>query len=380
MRALIPACHRTNTAQVPSPRFGVPTGVLIIWIATLAGADPIEKTTTKGPVEVSVQLAPTAPVIGDPVTLTLCVTAEKDVELLMPDFGQVLERFAILDFTTADGIDGEGRTVVTQTYELQPPRSGRQSIPPVMIEFVDRRDGAQPAPEGLDAYELLTERLTFEVESVLPDDAAVDLKKIPRLRDRLSLRGAESRSVWPWIVAIAVVAVAAPFVWWLWMAARRRARRRSAYEIALARLQRLLSASVPATDRVDRFFVELSSIVRWYLETRFDLRAPELTTEEFLDTMSQSPDLTRDHQALVREFLRKADLVKFAHFQPDQADIDQSVAAAGRFLDETREDAPMLDQDGVSLASGGDGAPGANTLNGQAAAASAFSSSETGRV
>ena len=62
---------RTNTAQVPSPRFGVPTGVLIIWIATLAGADPIEKTTTKGPVEVSVQLAPTAPVIGDPVTLSL---------------------------------------------------------------------------------------------------------------------------------------------------------------------------------------------------------------------------------------------------------------------------------------------------------------------
>ena len=44
-----------------------------------------------------------------------------------------------------------------------------------MIEFVDRRPGADAAPQGLDAYGLLTERLAFEVESVLPEDAEVDL-------------------------------------------------------------------------------------------------------------------------------------------------------------------------------------------------------------
>ena len=55
--------------------------------------------------------------------------------------------------------------------------------------------------------------------------------------------------------------------------------------------------------------MELSDVVRTYLENRFDMRAPELTTEEFLESVSDSPDLTRDHQTLLRQFLRQADLV-----------------------------------------------------------------------
>ena len=299
-----------------------------------SAAEPLESVTRKGPVEATVVLAPTDPVIGDSVTLTLRVVAEKRVELLMPEFGQALDRFAIIDFSTRDQIDDEGRTVVTQTYELQPPQSGRQSIPPIMVEFVDRRQGAKAAPEGLDAYELLTERLDFEVKSVLPKDAQADLNpplgKLPPLTRSRSWH-------WVWITATVILIIAIPLAWRFWLASRRRARQRSAFEIAMGRLNRLLGSSGDQPQRIDGFFVELSGIVRWYLENRFDLRAPELTTEEFLELMSQSPDLSGDHRPLLRDFLHQADLVKFANLRPSKSDVDESVSATRRFLEETRQ-------------------------------------------
>ena len=118
-----------------------------------------------------------------------------------------------------------------------------------------------------------------------------------------------------------------------YLAWRREARRQSAYEVARRRLDQLLARPRPSGDAVDAFYVELSGIVRGYLENRFELRAPELTTEEFLASAGASPDLTAAHQTLLREFLRQADLVKFARARPSGADIEQSLDAAGSFLD-----------------------------------------------
>ncbi len=41
---------------------------------------------------------------------------------------------------------------------------------------------------------------------------------------------------------------------------------------------------------------------------------------------------------MLREFLRRADLVKFANFVPSEQDTDESVTAARRFLEETRQE------------------------------------------
>ena len=93
---------------------------------------------------------------------------------------------------------------------------------------------------------------------------------------------------------------------------------------------------------MEPFYVELSAIVRRYLEDRFELRAPELTTEEFLEAVAASPDITSDHQQLLRSFLRQADLVKFAHTVPGEGAVEESLRSARRFLEETRENAPLL--------------------------------------
>jgi len=120
-----------------------------------------------------------------------------------------------------------------------------------------------------------------------------------------------------------------------------RARRitESPFVAARRELAELLAAGRPTPDdreRIDAFFVSLSGIVRRYIENRFALRSPELTTEEFLAELQRSPDLLRSHQALLAEFLGVADLVKFARLTPGPSGIDHSVAIAERFLEATR--------------------------------------------
>ena len=75
------------------------------------------------------------------------------------------------------------------------------------------------------------------------------------------------------------------------------------------------------------------------------MRAPELTTEEFLTSIGESPDFSIEHQRLLREFLRQADLVKFAGATPGEDEIGRSIAIARQFLDETRENAPLIDEE-----------------------------------
>ncbi len=298
-------------------------------------AGPIEKTAERGPVKVVVRLDPPAPVIGDAVTLTVEVTAEDGIDLMMPEFGQSLDRFSVREFVPKESVDANGRTVSTQRYVLEPPLSGPQAIPPLLFEFIDRRPGQRPAPEGEESYELVTERIPFEVASVVPASAGSELKP---LRGRLEpLR--ESGPLWPWLLGLAVIAaIAAPFVWRSLAAARARVRRRSAYEVAKSRLDALSSHGRPSDeDAIDDFFVELTALIRRYLEDRFELRAPELTTEEFLSVASASPDLDEEHQRFLQGFLRRADMVKFARFIPSPEDIDAALSAASRFLEDTRE-------------------------------------------
>jgi len=314
---------------------GLAALLLLVPVPCRAG---VEATSESGPVRAVVRLGPDAPRIGDPLRLELEVVAEEGVELLMPEFGEALDRFAVVDFAPAERIDADGRTVSSQIYTLQASRSGPQSIPPLLIEFVDRRPGRKPAPDGEDAYEMLTERLAFKVTSVLSSDASLELKPS---RGELGPLPGPGGPVWPWLLAgVVVVGVAAPFAVRLLAARRARGLQRSAYEVARSELDELLYGPRPSPDdarAIDGFYVTLSGIVRRYLESRFGLHSPEQTTDEFLDGLARSPELERGHRDLLQEFLEGADLVKFAHRIPDLAGLNGSVGLAQRFLEETGE-------------------------------------------
>ena len=87
-----------------------------------------------------------------------------------------------------------------------------------------------------------------------------------------------------------------------------------------------------------RFCSLVSDVLRTYVEERFELRAPERTTEEFMDELHSSHKLHVEHKTLLEDFLSRCDLVKFARFEPTIPELEGLLDSAVRFIDET---APM---------------------------------------
>jgi hypothetical protein len=345
-----PFCQDRLT-ESQSMRLGVFVGVFLGAAACLvelgvtqeqAEDRGLEKTTRLGPVVATLSLSPEKPVIGDLLRLTLRVVAQEGVELLMPEFGEAVSRFQVVDFSPKESINQQGEAVFTQVYKLQSPPSGSHAIPPILIEFVDQRPGEESAPEGMDAYELFTERINFEVQSVVVENVTAGLNPpLGRLEPRQS-EGAKPVSLQGYAIFVVLALVTLGILGWMIVRYKSRVIKKTAYEIARRQLNRLVNQPLVDGETIGVFYVEITTVIRKYLENRFELKAPELTTEEFLSRVGSSAELTNDHKRLLNEFLKHADLVKFAGMTPTEDDIRGMIEKATRFLEETRDNSPLL--------------------------------------
>ena len=108
------------------------------------------------------------------------------------------------------------------------------------------------------------------------------------------------------------------------------------WDEAYARLSELEARGLPLANRLKEYFSELSDIVRRYIEARFAIHAPEMTTEEFLQQARISNHLSDLQKETLKEFLSTCDMVKFARHAPAGEEIRKSFQSARRFVDETK--------------------------------------------
>jgi hypothetical protein len=242
-----------------------------------------------------------------------------------------LGRFRVVAFTRGTDRKPDGSHTEEQTYSLEAPSSGRHRVPPLRLEMTDARDASAPKkPE-----EILTDEVPLEVAPVPAEQASAALRPAAGPLDPdvgrvgpLAIAG----------IALGAVSLAVGAVWAVrrFRTRRRVAAQRSAYDEAVAHLRTLADRGAPGADTADAWFVELSSIVRRYLEQRFEIRAPELTTEEFLQVATARPELSSGHRRLLTSFLESCDRVKFAGYRPDARESIASLEAARGFVEDTR--------------------------------------------
>jgi hypothetical protein len=89
------------------------------------------------------------------------------------------------------------------------------------------------------------------------------------------------------------------------------------------------------------FFTELSLILRTYLENRFNLHAPESTTEELTRSMASDTRLELKEQQTLRNFMTQADLVKFARAGAEQDAMQNAFTTVEDFVEQTKEEPPQ---------------------------------------
>ena len=294
---------------------------------------PLAAETREGPITATVSLSPSAPRLGDALRLSLVVEAAAGIAVDMPAFGDALGRFAITDYAPREEATADGGARFTQHYTLQAPMSGRQRIPRLRIEYVDERD--PDAASARKARELLTDELSFEVASVLPEgEIGAELR--PARAALPALEGPWLQRHWPWLAGALAALAAGTGALVIWLRRTAARARETAYDRATARLDRLRRQGLPDAAALDAWYVELSDIVRRYIEARFGLKAPERTTEEFLAEAGRSAALSPPHKELLSAFLERCDRVKFARYSPGAGESEEALDLARRFLDETR--------------------------------------------
>lgn len=110
---------------------------------------------------------------------------------------------------------------------------------------------------------------------------------------------------------------------------------KAAWEIALEEIRALKIDDLPSKGEVKEYYVRLSGIVRHYLERRFSLSAPEMTTEEFVIHVRASLTLNDQQKNTLKDFLTISDRVKFARGQSSPEEMSGALDVAERLVRET---------------------------------------------
>jgi hypothetical protein len=123
------------------------------------------------------------------------------------------------------------------------------------------------------------------------------------------------------------------------------------HEIALQYLEEARQLIDP--DHAREYCFEVSKIVRRYIEERFNLHAPQFTTEEFLHELAESPEaLLAAHRLLLGNFLQHCDLAKFAGWYYCRPDLEAMHLSAIEFVQQTAAKDPGVDRNPDPTVSG----------------------------
>jgi hypothetical protein len=289
-------------------------------------AKPARSEVQRGPVRVTVEVQPSKANLSDEPLLTLTIDSEEGVAVEKPPFGSTLGGFKIRGLREPLPKIDNGHQVIRQIYTLEPTETGRLRIDPISVAFTDRRSNGDGRK-----HTVATEPITVEITSLLGDKSP----SLGDLRPPAEPIGLPSHwARWLWAI-LPVVAIAVVAGWWL----SRRRRRETAVEAVILSPEQLanmeldaLVASGLALQDIKQFYVELTSIVRRYIERTTGIRAPEQTTEEFLREISRAQTFGSEECSRLRDFLESADLVKFAAYHPRTDDITESVRRARLFV------------------------------------------------
>lgn len=297
----------------------------------------LDKEYQRGPLTAHVRIDKAKITIAQTLLLELEAAIEPGYEVRMPKVDKVLENFGIVDWDNlGDKLDENNNVVRRYQYRLEPFLSGTFPMPAFMFEFYDVN-----SPEDK-KYELTTEPIDIEVTSLLGEQRAE--LKIADIEGVVEMP-AQASFWWVWILCIVTIAVAG--VTWFYI--RRKGTEeiirifKPAHEIAYNRLRDLVKQDLVKAGRIKEFYEKLSDILRHYIEHRFNLRAPERTTEEFLAELPATNVLPQSDQDSLAEFLKHCDLVKFAKYNPTTEQIQRTFDLVKNFIETTKSEEKKID-------------------------------------
>ncbi|MDR0392367.1 MAG: hypothetical protein LBH59_10705 [Planctomycetaceae bacterium] len=282
-----------------------------------------------GLVQARLTVTPPKPRLSDTIILRLEVEADTSVKIDMPEFGDFIGTLKVSEINEDVNSASAKKEKRTLSIKTIPTQAGITPIWTIPITYYNRQSDTQEKKKIIDLQSEF-----IEIDSAVSPDSAT----LEGLGSGYKLLSLENNLFW-WVVAISILVLAILVILLFWIKKRRKTTEQepelSPQQIALMRIAKLVEERLHEVD-VKLFFVELSGVVRWYIEQQTSIRVPELTTEEFLKEISQNhrtKNIIPDEFAKrLKLFLESADMVKFAKFKPTQEEITQGIKYAQVFI------------------------------------------------
>ena len=313
-----------------------------LMVACGAGApSPAAAQELPAPPSLRVAVDTTTTTVGGRLDLTVAVEHAPDAAVQWPD-SLDLAPFEVLGAAVSPTTVTDGRATTTAVLTLAAFELGELEIPSFTVGVT--------SPAGV--TELVTDPFGIAVVSVGLDEG----QDIRDIRGPLSI----PRSMLVtglWVLALALAAAGG---WWLARRARKRAPDegpvsedppRPAHELAHEQLDWLETSGLLGQGRIKEYYIEVSDIIRRYLEGRYAIRALEMTSGEVLEQLDNA-GVSWDVHDRFTAFLAHCDLVKFAKHRPSPTACALIVPDARALVDATP---PPPEPEPEEEGEGGDG-------------------------
>ncbi|OGV58161.1 MAG: hypothetical protein A2283_21385 [Lentisphaerae bacterium RIFOXYA12_FULL_48_11] len=315
-------------------RAGIFTGLLCVSVIFLAtGAkikdNPQPKILTedmsKGSIQVVMTIDPAEIHLDKDAILTLKITSPSEIEVKMPDLEDRLIGFIQNGKLDKEPATHAGKTVYERQLLLSPVISDEYRLSPFPVTYVDK--SKTPAETSW----FPSKPVNFDIAPVIRGNVEKDIE--------VSMKPVwiypPFKTVASYVVIFISAIILLMIAWKLFKRVRREIQllRMSPKERALEELAELLAKDLVTKNLVKEFYVELTMIVRRYIEREHSIRAPEQTTEEFLDAVSNDQRFSREIITRLKTFLEAADLVKFAAYHPESDAITRATATAKDYVE-----------------------------------------------
>ncbi len=254
--------------------------------------------------------------VGEPVTLRLEVAVPPGSAAHFPQLKLTSHGAALIETS----LEPLAVNYIFTFWEL-----GLMALPGIPVKVV--------SPDG-DERLLQTDSLFVMVASVLTGEE----QDIREIKSMVAVKLTDPRSVWMKAAASLVLVGIMVLIW--------RTRRLGGLDggvksislrpgrEALDGLRRLQGRDYPAADAGEQY-LELSRLLREYLELRFVFRALEMTTSEIIDLLPEELDDVAT-AGLIGKVLERSDLAKFAGIAPSASQWQDDLERARQIIERTR--------------------------------------------
>lgn len=283
---------------------------------------------------------------GEIFTYTIIITGTEEKDIDIPDFGNKIADFPVVDSGTRQWTEGN-KNIIEKWYQLKADTPGTYILPGVILSYKKNSKKLITETEQLNILVVSSEeqkKTSHNSAQEVPSGDIRDIKPLEKIAVPLSwyLIGSS--------VIVFVIIIAVLFSFFI----KRKDKKIQPplppippYKTAREALNFLKNSNYLDSGQYKLFHYKLSEIFRNYLEAQYGFPATDLTTNEIIPYALKVPNLSEQNQKTLKDVLHDTDLVKFSDLISTKRQSLDLLNSVETFIDETYQETEAAEAGGI---------------------------------